>query len=200
MILMEIAINFHHILNLTSINLKIVAELNTNNGTGKQNRKVRTKKVLPKVDLTAMVDLAFLLITFFMLTTTLNKPTAMDIAKPDITDITAHTDYKDSETMTILLGKNNKMASYMGMAEKSAPEVQTFEQIRNTILDNKEKVHRLTGRQLVVIIKPTSGAVYKNFVDIMDELQITGIKTAPAIDDVNILDREKEFMSKKGIL
>jgi hypothetical protein len=51
-----------------------------------------------------------------------------------------------------------------------------------------------------MIIKPTSGAVYKNLVDIMDELNITGIVTAPAIDDVHILDAEKEFMKSRGIL
>lgn len=177
-----------------------MAELNINNGSGKQDKKVRAKKVLPKVDLTAMVDLAFLLITFFMLTTTLNKPTAMDIAKPDTSDPNAHIALRESETMTILLGKNNKLASYMGIAGKSSPEIQSFEQIRKTILDNKKKVFQLTGGEIVVIIKPTSGAVYKNFVDIMDELKIAGIKTAPAIDDVNILDDEKDFMTKQGIL
>ena len=46
-------------------------------------KKIRSKKLAPKVDLTAMVDLAFLLITFFMLTTTLNKPHRLDIAMPD---------------------------------------------------------------------------------------------------------------------
>lgn len=176
-----------------------MAELNTSGGSGKHEKKTRAKKALPKVDLTAMVDLAFLLITFFMLTTTLNKPTAMDIAKPDITDPTAHIDLKQSQTMTILLGKNNKLASYMGMPGQSAPEIQSFQQIRQTILHNKEKV-KLAGADIVIIIKPTSGAVYKNFVDIMDELQITGIKTAPAIDDVNILDNEKEFMIRHQIL
>ena len=176
-----------------------MAELDTSSGSGKHEKKVRAKKALPKVDLTAMVDLAFLLITFFMLTTTLNKPMAMDIAKPDITDPQAHLEFKASQTMTILLGKNNKLACYMGMPGKSAPEIQSFQQIRQTILRNKEKV-RLSGGNIVMIIKPTSGAVYKNFVDIMDELAITGIKTAPAIDDVNILDKEKEFMTRQGIL
>ncbi|MNT63173.1 Biopolymer transport protein ExbD/TolR [compost metagenome] len=46
-------------------------------------KKIRSKKLAPKVDLTAMVDLAFLLITFFMLTTTLNKPHRLDVAMPD---------------------------------------------------------------------------------------------------------------------
>jgi hypothetical protein len=68
------------------------------------------------------------------------------------------------------------------------------------ILTNKAKVQQATGRNLVMIIKPTSGAVYKNLVDIMDELNITGIVTAPAIDDVHILDAEKEFMKSRGIL
>jgi biopolymer transport protein ExbD len=177
-----------------------MAELDTSAKNGRQGKKPRTKKALPKVDLTAMVDLAFLLITFFMLTTTLNKPTALDIVKPDRSDPTATVDRKASETMTILLGKNDKLVAYMGVPGKTTPQVQTFQQIRKTILINKAKVQQATGRNLVMIIKPTSGAVYKNLVDIMDELNITGIVTAPAIDDVHILDAEKEFMKSRGIL
>ena len=175
-----------------------MAELDTS--SDKTEKKVRAKKALPKVDLTAMVDLAFLLITFFMLTTTLSKPAAMDIAKPDATDPLVHMDVRDSQTMTILLGKDNKLAWYMGVAEKAVPVIQDYTQIRQIIVDNKRKVQQSTGRDIVLIIKPTSSANYKNLVDIMDELLITGIKTAPAIDDVNILDNEKNFMTKQGIL
>ena len=45
----------------------------------------QSKRVSTKVDLTAMVDLGFLLITFFMLASTLAKPTTMQILKPDET-------------------------------------------------------------------------------------------------------------------
>ena len=179
-----------------------MAELDTSSGGGKKGGgKVRSKKASTRVDLTAMVDLAFLLITFFMLTTTLSKPIAMDIAKPD-KDVKDETrlELRASQTMTILLGKNNKVAWYMGEAGKSAPEIQSFSQIRQTILDNKQKVKAATGKDIVMVIKPTDGASYQNFVDIMDELLITGIKTAPAIDDVNILDNEKAFMKQEGIL
>jgi biopolymer transport protein ExbD len=178
-----------------------MAELDTSSGGGKKGGKVRSKKASTRVDLTAMVDLAFLLITFFMLTTTLSKPQAMDIAKPDKDEKNEQKlELRASQTMTILLGKNNKVAWYMGEAGKSAPEIQSFSQIRQTILDNKKKVKESTGKDIVMVIKPTDGANYKNFVDIMDELLITGIKTAPAIDDENILDNEKAFMKQQGIL
>jgi biopolymer transport protein ExbD len=178
-----------------------MAELDTSGG-GKKGKKVRSKKANTKVELTAMVDLAFLLITFFMLTTSLSKPIAMDIAKPDKDDKSVErNELRASETMTILLGKNNKVAWYMGEAGKSIPNVESFGDVRKSILDNKKKVAETTGgRQIIMVIKPTSGATYKNFVDIMDELAITKITTAPAIDDENILDSEKEFMKKAGIL
>lgn len=178
-----------------------MAELDTSSGGGKKGGKVRTKKANTKVDLTAMVDLAFLLITFFMLTTSLSKPIAMDIAKPDKDDKSVErNELRASETMTILLGKNNKVAWYMGEAGKSKPNIEGFTEIRKSILDNKKKVTETTGRQIVMVIKPTSGATYKNFVDIMDELAITKITTAPAIDDENITDAEKDFMKSAGIL
>jgi len=178
-----------------------MAELDTSSGGGKKGGKVRTKKASTKVDLTAMVDLAFLLITFFMLTTTLSKPTAMDIAKPDKDDKSEERlELRASQTMTILLGKDNKVAWYMGEAGTVAPEIVNFSQIRQAILDNKKKVKDASGKDIVMVIKPTSGANYKNFVDIMDELLITGIKTAPAIDDENILDSEKAVMKQAGIL
>jgi biopolymer transport protein ExbD len=158
----------------------------------------RDRKAVPKVDLTAMVDLAFLLITFFMLTTSLSKPVAMDIAKPD--DEGIQEPVAASRTMTILLGKDNKIAWYMGEAGKSKPVIESFAQIRNAIVANKNKAALADKvKPLFVIIKPTSGSKYKNFVDIMDELAVAGIKAAPAIDDDHILDEELAFMKHSGL-
>lgn len=159
------------------------------------------RKAVPKVDLTAMVDLAFLLITFFMLTTSLSKPVAMDIAKPD--DQGIQEPVAASRTMTILLGKQNKLAWYMGEPGKSQLVVENFQQIRNSIVKNKKLVAEAnpgkTVKQLFVIIKPTSGANYKNFVDIMDELAVAGLKAAPAIDDDHILAQEIAFLKGQGL-
>lgn len=181
-----------------------MAELNTSGSGGGKKGKVRSKKQATSVDLTAMVDLAFLLITFFMLTTSLSKPQAMDIAKPDkdVRDV-ERLELRESQTMTILLGKNNKIAWYMGEAGKSAPTIEGFGDIRTSLLKNKKEVKEATGRDIVIIVKPTDGANYKNFVDIMDEINITKTNiNAPAVDDDpnHIIDSEREFMKSKGIL
>jgi biopolymer transport protein ExbD len=165
----------------------------------------KNKKQTPRVDLTAMVDLAFLLITFFMLTTSLSKPIAMDIVKPDKGEENIdRIDLPASRSMTILLGSNNRVAWYMGVAGKSQPSIEDYHQIRKSIFRNKMKVAAANGndakKSLIVIIKPTSGASYKNFVDIMDELNITQVTTAPSIDDDHITDTEKNFMKNNRIL
>ena len=160
-----------------------------------------SRKMSPKVDLTAMVDLAFLLITFFMLTTSLNKPVAMDIAKPE--DKGIQMPVRASQTMTILLGKDNKVAWYMGEADQARPIITPLIEIRSFLVDNKNKVETLfagTKRSIFVIIKPTSAAKYKNLVDVMDELHIAKIRNAPAIDDAHITPEEKDFLTKNKLL
>jgi biopolymer transport protein ExbD len=180
-----------------------MAELDTSSGGGKGG-KVRSKKQSTRVDLTAMVDLAFLLITFFMLTTSLSKPLAMDIAKPDKDEkIDKRLELKASQTMTILLGKNNKVAWYMGEAGKSVPTIEGFTDVRASLLKNKKKVKETMGKDIIIVVKPTDKSTYKNFVDIMDELNITKTNVnAPAIDDdpKHLMDSEKEAMTTGGIL
>jgi biopolymer transport protein ExbD len=165
--------------------------------------KGRTRRPIAGVDLTAMVDLAFLLITFFMLTTSLSKMKAMDIAKPvPIEDEVDLRPYPASRTMTILLGKNNQAVYYMGETEKAAMKIVDLKTIKTAILANKlmvEKTHSTPkDKQMLVVIKPTSTSKYKNFVAIVDEMNITNIQSY-AIDDKYINDKEKEFMKGKGI-
>jgi biopolymer transport protein ExbD len=95
-----------------------MAELNTGDSGSSKGGKVRSKKQNSKVDLTAMVDLAFLLITFFMLTTSLSKPQSMDLGLPDKDDDpTKNKDIKvdENRTLTVLLGADNKVKYYVGL-------------------------------------------------------------------------------------
>lgn len=172
-----------------------MAELNTGDGGGgkKGSKKVRSKKQNSKVDLTAMVDLAFLLITFFMLTTSLSKPQSMDLGLPDKDDDpTKNKDVKvdENRTMTILLGDNNQMKMYMGLlaTPKLAPKEIAYgkEGIRKELLKQKEAVVEYTGNKdkgLIVIIKPSKKSTYRNLVDILDEMAIADVPTYAIVND-----------------
>lgn len=162
--------------------------------------KGRTKTPAPNVDLTAMVDLAFLLITFFMLTTSLSKMKSMEIAKP--VDSPEPMKLAQSRTMTILLGKNNQAVYYMGEPDKAVMQVTSMASIQKYILQGKQQVAKAhpndPSKFMVVIIKPTNTSNYKNFVDVIDEMHITAIKSY-FIDDDHILEQERTFMKGKGI-
>ena len=182
-----------------------MAELDTSGGGKKKGGKVRSKKQSTRVDLTAMVDLAFLLITFFMLTTTLAKPQAMDLAMPDKDD--KNKDLKlevaDSRTMTILLGTNNKLEWYMGLVEKqlSPPTVDDYGKngIRKALREKSKEVIGITGdpkKGLIVLIKPSDKSNYRNLVDILDEMKISQVQTYAIVD---ITAPELDLMTRDGI-
>jgi biopolymer transport protein ExbD len=170
-----------------------MAELNTGDGGGKKGKgKVRSKKSNSKVDLTAMVDLAFLLITFFMLTTSLSKPQSMDLGMPDKEpDPTKKQtlDVADNRTMTILMGQGGKLKWYMGQyaTPLDGPKEATYGKagIRQIIIDKSKKVISETGdpkKGLIVIIKADKKSNYKNLIDVLDEMAITKVPTYAIID------------------
>ena len=173
-----------------------MAELNTGDGGGKKgSKKVRSKKSNSKVDLTAMVDLAFLLITFFMLTTTLSKPQSMNLGLPDKDpDKDQNKDVKvdENRTMTILLGDNNKLVRYVGLLATpvtgGAPKDFAYgkDGIRQELLSRKEKVLQYTGNKdkgMIVIIKPSKKSNYRNLVDILDEMAIVNVPTYAIVNE-----------------
>lgn len=159
--------------------------------------KNRTRKAAPSVDLTAMVDLAFLLITFFMLTTSLSKSQAMEISKPVI-DVPSQP-YPASRTVTLLLGKGNHIVWYRGEAGKSEPQKTTFSAIHEVLKGNKLAIARVhssdPSKFMVVVIKPTEKSTYKNFVDALDEMKISDVKSY-LIDDTHLSDLERNLMKK----
>ncbi len=92
-----------------------------------------------------MVDLGFLLITFFVFTTTMQTPTALDLNMPkDVKDPTKQTEVKQSGALTIMLGKANQVYYYEGQLEVSADKNNfkqtTFKEIRNIIINKRNDV------------------------------------------------------------
>jgi biopolymer transport protein ExbD len=101
-----------------------MAELDTGSSGGghKKGKKPGAKKLSTRIDMTPMVDLAFLLLTFFMLTTTFNKPKVMEINMPVPNENNAPpTKVEDDIATTILIGKENKLFYYSGVFDATDP-------------------------------------------------------------------------------
>ena len=100
-----------------------MAEMDTSGGGGhkKGSGVKKAKKLSTRVDLTPMVDLGFLLITFFIFTTTLSQPTGLKLNLPkDVDKPEDQTKSKESGTITFLLGKDNHVFYYEGQLKVDA--------------------------------------------------------------------------------
>lgn len=96
-----------------------MAEISQDSGSHKKGKKRRSKKLTTRIDLTPMVDLGFLLITFFMLATSLIKPQTMEITMPSDKKVQDEdqTVAKASQAVSIILGKNDVVYYYFGKTE-----------------------------------------------------------------------------------
>jgi biopolymer transport protein ExbD len=103
----------------------------------------KAKKLSTRVDMTPMVDLGFLLITFFIFTATMSTPKAMDLRMPkDVKDPKQQNEAKESGALTIMLGKNDKVYYYEGKLDESASNFKsaTWKEIRDEIIKKKQDV------------------------------------------------------------
>lgn len=171
----------------------------------------KAKKLSTRVDMTPMVDLGFLLITFFIFTATMSTPSTMGLIMPkDEKDPKDLTEVKESGALTILLGKGDQVYYYMGQLKSDGSNFQssTYKEIRKVIQDKKKEVmanyipspndekikqraresgdpnweNAARDKDFVVVIKPNEDATYKNSVDILDEMAINEVKRFALVD------------------
>lgn len=103
----------------------------------------KAKKLSTRVDMTPMVDLGFLLITFFIFTATMSSPKAMDLRMPkDVDDPKKQNEAKESGALTIMLGKGNSVYYYEGKLDEAASGFKsaTWKEMRDEIIDKKRRV------------------------------------------------------------
>jgi len=177
-----------------------MAEIDTSSGGGhKKGPGVKkSKKLSTRVDLTPMVDLGFLLITFFVFTTTMAQNTAMNMNEPK-DDKDKEMKVKNSGAMTILLGKGNQIYYYYGQleAEKVSEQFKTsnYKDIRKLILDKKNAT---PIDDLMYIIKSDSESTFKNAIDILDEMTISAVPPGHYAE-VDMIPVEKELIKQTEI-
>ncbi len=175
----------------------------------------KAKKLSTRVDMTPMVDLGFLLITFFVFTATMSTPTTLDLNMPkDVKDVKEQTEVKESSVLSLMLGKNDIIYYYEGklLEDGSNFKTTTFKGVRDLIINKKKEVisryvrdpeceakaksegkpiSNCADKDFVVIIKPSPEATYKNTVDILDEMTINQVRTYAM---VKIFDQEFELI------
>jgi len=104
----------------------------------------KAKKLSTRVDMTPMVDLGFLLITFFIFTATMKSPTTLDLNMPKESDQKDETKIKQSGALTVMLGKDDHVYYYEGeLTQENASTVfksSTFIEIRKEIIRKKQEV------------------------------------------------------------
>jgi biopolymer transport protein ExbD len=172
-----------------------MAELNAS-PEKKQGNRLARRRTPARVDLTAMVDLAFLLITFFMMTTILSKPKAMPVAMPAGGPQGV---VGESSTMTVCIGKNNQAVWYLGIADRpiiGPQQVKYGNQLTNAIIDIKNRVFKTSGKPLMVIVKPAEHSNYANLVETLDDLNINQV---PSYAIAKIDAKDIDFLKQRGI-
>ena len=165
--------------------------------TKKTNRKVHP---VLRIDMTPMVDLGFLLITFFIFTTTMAEKKSTDLIIPkDGPPIFV----KESHTLTALL-TNDKVFVYEGKFEDALHQnkiiVTNYNEYSGIgkLIRQKQQLLQQTDKEgkdaLTFLIKPTSQSSYKNFMDALDEVTINGVEKYAV---VNVSEEEKIFLNQK---
>ena len=164
------------------------------------------KKQIIRIDMTPIVDLGFLLITFFVFTTTMSTPKATDLFMPK--DNTTHPQpLPNSLALSLLLDDNNKVYYYNGDFNEAASANKIYETNYSTyegigkIIRQKQKDIDESGKfsdgrkGLMLLIKPTSKSSYKNVVDVLDEAVINDVRkyaiVEPANDEISYIRSKK---------
>jgi biopolymer transport protein ExbD len=173
-----------------------MAEIQEKADSGKGGKK-RAKKMSVHLDMTPMVDLAFLLLTFFMLTTTFSKPQTMEInlpVKPENEE--EQMPLKASNALQIVLAEDDKIFYYFGLGDPAEnPEVLETDYsangIRKVLVSNRVR----SNDKMTILIKPMEKSRYKNVVDILDEMKITDTRKFALMPEVS--DNDKQLIQAK---
>src|SRR5690606_32666138 len=170
---------------------------------GNDGGKVRMKKASTRVDMAPMCDLGFLLITFFMFTTTFSKPNVMSLNMPpkiDKNDVIDSTEIDLTNSISIVLGGDDRIFWHQQEKTSLTPDqlIETDysrDGIRNDILAAKQRAKK--PELFTVIIKPTDDSTYENLVNTLDEMEITESERYGIVD---ISDHEVQvYRERSGI-
>lgn len=205
----------------------MAAELGGDGGGKHKGGKPKGKKMSTRIDFTPMVDLGFLLITFFMLTTTMSKPQTMSVMLPSNEKVETGEENKvpESATITVIIGKNNKIYYYEGktpddasglketdlsatglrkiLVAKNAPYITRINELEAKFPDKKDEetlkkaIQEVKYEKMatVLLMKATEKGVFSNMVDVIDEMNVAEIGKYAIVD---LSPKEKEMLKTRN--
>lgn len=144
----------------------------------------RSKKLSTRVDLTPMVDLGFLLITFFIFTTSLSQPMSMHLNMPQEKDVTDPMILTETKVLTLVLKDDKTVGYYYGSEVQHMQFTNYGTGLRDVIMQKKAAVAQRYGKpdDLVILIKPTDSAVYRDVIAALDEMAINDVHVYMLLD------------------
>jgi len=175
-----------------------MAEITTNSKPKKGHRKIHSTRI----DLTPMVDLGFLLLTFFVFTTTLAKANAMRLVLPKDDCKDCNTNTPQSGALT-LIADEGKVWYYNGMLEDAIKKGQPVavdyngaEGIRKVVLSLKKDLiqHQGSDSNLMIMLKALPNSNFKNTMDLLDEMLINNVHRYMM---VNLSKEEETLLATK---
>lgn len=177
---------------------------------GRKSITAKSKKLHPSVDVTAMVNLSFLLMLFFMLQSFIKKPNHIDLSLPERCDNTCggfSTGGCGGEwrTLTLLLGENNKVITCFGHPSYPLEEPKVFtagsKELHNYIASKNnyvlQNVMNPEKEGMTLLIKPTDKCIYKNLIDALDEVSLVKVRTFAVLHQLSMED--KKLVTKNNL-
>lgn len=152
---------------------------------GKGKKSSKSKRIAIRIDMTPMVDVAFLLLTFFMLTTVFRKPQTMEINLPPDQDVKV--EVAESNLLTLRVNQDGTIWYNMGT---EAIKQMTFKELHGLLT---ERIR--SNPKLITLVKVSREGTFRMMVDVIDELNlanITRFTLAP------MLPADKDMILKAG--
>lgn len=158
---------------------------------GKASKRKKLKRVGFHLDMTPLVDITFLLLTFFMFTTTMAAPQVMEMSIPP--EIEDEVEVRESELFQIFVRNDDKIF-YQIAAED--PQIVEVKEIKNIAI--RQNLKESVRNRLITALKPDTNASYGLVVNILDELNLAEItitaEIAKTLDSTgNPTKRQRRF-------
>lgn len=162
---------------------------------GKIVRRKKKKRLGFRIDLTPLVDITFLLLTFFMFTTTMLKPQIIEMRIPP--EMYAKVEVRASELLSLLLTADNKLYWFKGVPDEgNKPQEIALNKLRALIIEKNLEPN--VRNKLITVLKVSPDANYATVIRILDELNLAEIPITEAVtkeldSEGNPIKRQRKF-------